>query len=107
MSQEPREQTRFQPVEIQKIDGRLSKLASEKNIPTLVPTSASKVVAARDARSPSKPLTIDVPDYLRTALKVDAARTGVSVRYLVLMALAQDGYDIDVADLIEDGRRLR
>jgi len=107
MSKDPSEQTSFQPVEIEEIDGKLGQLASDKNIPTLVPSAPTQSVEVRKLRSPGKPLTIDVPDYLRIALKVDAAQQGVSVRYMVLTALVEQGYDVEAEDLIEDGRRHR
>jgi len=98
----------FQPVEIDEVDERLAEVAARKNIPSLVAASSAKEpVASTPLRAPSKPLTLDVPDYLRVALKVDAARKGVSVRYLVLTALVEQGFDIEPADLMEDGRRLR
>lgn len=102
----------FQPVEIDEVDARLAVMAERKNIPSMV---ASEVVVTpveeesnpQPVRAPIKPMTIDVPDYLRVALKVDAARKGVSVRYLVLCALVEAGFDVRAEDMMEDGRRLR
>ena len=52
-------------------------------------------------------LSIEVPDYLATDLKIAAARQSVTVRHLVLSALMDAGYDIKAVDMEEDGRRLR
>ena len=54
-----------------------------------------------------RPLSLEVPDYLARELKVKAATEAVTVRYLILSALASAGYRIDDDELEEDGRRLR
>lgn len=54
-----------------------------------------------------RPLSLEVPDYLARELKVRAATEGVTVRFLVLSALAGAGYRVDSDELEEDGRRLR
>lgn len=59
----------------------------------------------RDVRR--RPLSLEVPDYLARELKVKAATESVTVRYLVLTALAAAGYRVDADELEEDGRRLR
>jgi hypothetical protein len=108
MSLETNSAEGFKPVEIEEVDARLAEVAARKSIPSMVATSSAKEpVVSTPLRAPSKPLTLDVPDYLRVALKIDAARKGVSVRYLVLTALVEQGFDVEPADLIEDGRRLR
>ncbi len=54
-----------------------------------------------------RPLSLEVPDYLARELKVKAATEAVTVRFLVLSALADAGYRVDSDELAEDGRRLR
>ncbi|MBI1384705.1 MAG: hypothetical protein GC150_07335 [Rhizobiales bacterium] len=54
-----------------------------------------------------RPLSLEVPDYLARELKVKAATDAVTVRFLVLSALAKAGYRVDPDELEEDGRRLR
>lgn len=54
-----------------------------------------------------RPLSLEVPDYLARELKVKAATEAVTVRFLVLSALADAGYRVDADELAEDGRRLR
>ncbi len=61
-------------------------------------------VAARVRR---RPLSIEVPEYLARELRVKAATDAVTVRFLVLSALVEAGYRVDVSELEEDGRRLR
>lgn len=45
-----------------------------------------------------------LPSYLSKDLKMKAVTDDVSVRFLVMKALRADGFHIDDADLIEDGR---
>lgn len=107
----------FKPVEIDELDRKLAETAARKRIPTL--TSPESLVvkggAVADAVGPvprsttarRKPLSLEVPDYLATELKIRAARDSVTVRHLVLTALVDAGYDIKAVDMDEDGRRLR
>ncbi len=110
----------FQPVEIDLLDEKLSETATRKRIPTLNlatgsvtagehPGGASdKSVAEPQVKpAPRKPLSVEVPDYLATALKVAAAQQSVTVRHLVLNALVDAGFDVRAIDREEDGRRLR
>ncbi len=52
-------------------------------------------------------LKVMVPRELAIMLRQEAAVKGVTVRYLILAALAAQGYDIDLSRIPEDGRRLR
>lgn len=115
MSDTPAE---FRPVEIDELEHRIVQTVARKRIPSL---KVEDVTAKPDEReqgrhgntkpvlkpSPRKPLSLEVPDYLATRLKVDAAEQSVTVRHLVLSALADAGYDIKAIDMDEDGRRLR
>ena len=52
-------------------------------------------------------LKFEVPDEVWIALRQEALNRRVTVRYLVLEALAAKGYSVDLAAVPEDGRRLR
>ena len=52
-------------------------------------------------------LKFEVPDPVWTALRQEALNRRVTVKYLVLEALAEKGYNVDLAAVPEDGRRLR
>jgi hypothetical protein len=52
-------------------------------------------------------LKFEVPDLVWTALRQEALNRRVTVKYLVLEALAAKGYNVDLAAVPEDGRRLR
>lgn len=58
-----------------------------------------------DERTSSLKLEIDDP--LSMALKLEAVRRRVTVKYLVLEALAAKGYPVDLERQPQDGRRLR
>jgi len=52
-------------------------------------------------------MKIEPPDYVWVALKKQAAEKMVSLRYLIMASLRAQGFRIDDAGMIEDGRRLR
>jgi hypothetical protein len=52
-------------------------------------------------------LKIEAPESVWTSLKLEAVRRRVTVRFLILEALARQGYEIDLAHVPQDGRRLR
>lgn len=105
----------FQPVEIDELDRKLSETAARKRIPSMKATKVLQSVGSSEPgtskhpvlTAPRKPLSLEVPDYLATDLKVKAAQQSVTVRHLVLTALVEAGYDIKAVDMEEDGRRLR
>jgi hypothetical protein len=72
--------------------------------PSPEPTHHPGVEVSRVRR---RPLSIEVPEYLARELRVKAASDAVTVRFLVLSALVEAGYRVDVSELEEDGRRLR
>jgi hypothetical protein len=71
-----------------------------------VPTRA-RAAPSPAAGQPGVALKIEVPDVVWAALKMEAVRRRVTVRFLVLEALADRGYEIDLASTPQDGRRLR
>jgi hypothetical protein len=70
---------------------------------------AQKPAAAPEAegsrRSPS--LRIEINDQLWDALRMQALKRRVTVKYLVFEALAAQGFEIDMNAIPEDGRRAR
>jgi hypothetical protein len=62
---------------------------------------------AADSPRRSSALKFDVQDDLWTALRRAAIDRRVTVKYLVLEALSEKGYPVDLAEVPEDGRRLR
>lgn len=52
-------------------------------------------------------LKFEVPDAVWTALRQEALNRRVTVKYLVLEALAAKGYSVDLSIVPEDGRRIR
>lgn len=52
-------------------------------------------------------LKFEVPDQVWTSLRQEALNRRVTVKFLVLEALAAKGYAIDMAAIPEDGRRNR
>lgn len=80
-----------------------------------VPAATSIDPVAQEPKSPFAPvapnkgtaLKFEVPDQVWTALRQEALNRRVTVKYLVLEALAAKGYNVDLAAVPEDGRRLR
>ena len=73
---------------------------------------ASSTPTAQEPKAPIAPvkgtaLKFEVPDTVWTALRQEALNRRVTVKYLVLEALAAKGYNVDLAAVPEDGRRLR
>jgi hypothetical protein len=52
--------------------------------------------------TPLESLRLDLPDYLVRALRVKCAEDKVTNAYLVMKALAADGWHIEEADLVRD-----
>ncbi len=71
--------------------------------------AARKLIAGAEStpRLRMKSAKIELPDYLWIALKKQAAEEMVSLRYVIMAALRAQGFRINEADMIEDGRRLR
>jgi hypothetical protein len=69
----------------------------------------AKVQAPKSPIAPSKgaALKFEVPDEVWTALRQEALNRRVTVKYLVLEALAAKGYNVDLSAVPEDGRRIR
>ena len=80
-----------------------------------IPAVAPAAPTAQEPKAPFAPaapakgtaLKFEVPDTVWTALRQDALNRRVTVKYLVLEALAAKGYNVDLSAVPEDGRRLR
>ncbi len=64
-------------------------------------------LAALDAADRSTSIKFEIDDALSTALKFEAVRRRVTVKYLILEALAAKNFPVDLANQPEDGRRVR
>ena len=85
--------------------------ASAPPEPRSEPPAASDL-KAQEPKSPLAPtkgaaLKFQVPDGVWTALRQEALNRRVTVKYLVLEALAAKGYNINLTAVPEDGRRIR
>ncbi|MGO9483733.1 MAG: hypothetical protein ACLPX9_03980 [Rhodomicrobium sp.] len=121
----------FLSVELDPIDERLETRAAERGIPTLVapkletpafeevPALAMRAAvklrkpAIAKAQAESTPRSrmvltrFELPDYVWIELKKRAAEKMVSLRYILMSCLREQGFTINDADMIEDGRKLR
>ncbi|BAQ50385.1 hypothetical protein [Methylobacterium aquaticum] len=75
-----------------------------------LPAAEAETPAAAPARkmgkgAPVNPLRLEVPKAVWLELKMEAAKREVSVKFLVLEALAAKGYSVDLDEVPEDGRR--
>lgn len=94
-------------------DAALDRVNHQLGVPTLTKPVAN--VAAGEAaparpepvRAPLEKLTIELPAYLADALRREAAGRRTTARHLVMRALRNDGFEVDEADLVADGRRAR
>lgn len=124
----PRPRPRTSPEEAQQLAAASGDLgftrpsnAPEAVVPTPAPALVPPVPESASAQAPKAPLApakapaaakgaalkFEVPDEVWMALRQEALNRRVTVRYLVLEALAAKGYDVDLSIVPEDGRRLR
>ncbi len=122
----------LQPLDDSDIDAAVARHAIARDIPTLMQPNPSRTAKAevrengnagapasmpkatsrpqplRQARPTRRPDQVThnflLPGYLSKELKLKAVTDDVSVRFLVMKALKADGFHIEDADLIEDGR---
>jgi hypothetical protein len=71
-------------------------------VATVAQTPKSPIAPAKEAA-----LKFEVPDEVWVALRQEALNRRVTVKYLVLEALAAKGYKVDISAVPEDGRRIR
>ena len=124
----PRPQARLSAADAARLSEAAADLGFTRPVSVAEPAQgAAKAEAGRPARrapaaraaAPPKPaapepnpgpmasLKIEVPDKAWVSLKLEAVRRRVTVRFLILEALARQGYEIDLAEVPQDGRRLR
>jgi hypothetical protein len=112
----------FQPLEAD-IDDKLEKLALTNGVGTMTKPQAErpqgrevvKPLIRGQKQAPSgatprnrmKNVSLDLPDYVWTELKIRAAQNQTSLRYIIMKALRKDGITIAEADMVEDGRTVR
>jgi hypothetical protein len=72
--------------------------------PSAPPQPADKPSRATGS-SPTRRLTVDVPEYLLKDIKDRSTSKDVTVKYTVVTAFHKAGFHVAAADLIEDGRR--
>ena len=74
---------------------------------TRTKTPAAAAVRPATGDEDDVPLKFDVPRAVWTELRMATIGRRVTIKYLVLEALAAKGYDIDLSKIPEDGRRDR
>ena len=109
----PRPRPRTSPEEAQQLaaatgDLGFTRTSTAPEAPAIEPT----VPRTQGPKSPIAPikgsaLKFEVPDEVWTALRQEALNRRVTVKYLVLEALAAKGYNVDLTAVPEDGRRIR
>lgn len=77
--------------------------------PSTAPIPRPKEQQPKSPITPTKPtsLKFEVPSDVWTELRQEALNRRVTVKYLVLEALSEKGYKIDLSVVPEDGRRNR
>ena len=114
----PRPRPRTSPEEAQQLAASASDLGFDRA--SSAPEAASAETAppepvsakAQDPKCPiaqvkGSALKFEVPDEVWMALRQEALNRRVTVKYLVLEALAAKGYNVDLSAVPEDGRRIR
>lgn len=80
---------------------------TQAEAPTQTPQPTAQAPKAPLAPVKGAALKFEVPDAVWTALRQEALNRRVTVKYLVLEALAAKGYSVDLSAVPEDGRRIR
>jgi hypothetical protein len=95
-------------------DAALDRVNNQLGVPTLTKPAANAVAAPRVSdvpatpeRAPLEKLTIELPRYLADALRRAAVEQRTTARHLVMLALRKNGFEVQDADLVPDGRRAR
>jgi hypothetical protein len=109
----PRPRPRTSPEEAQQLAAATGDLGFTR--PSVAPevlTTKPVITENQAPKSPIAPakgaaLKFEVPDEVWIALRQEALNRRVTVKYLVLEALAAKGYNVDLSAVPEDGRRIR
>ncbi len=75
--------------------------------PEPAPASPNPPLPKRASAQKDPALKFSIPEEVWTELRQRALDERVTVKFLVLRALARDGFAIDLDNLPEDGRRVR
>ncbi|MCZ8323114.1 MAG: hypothetical protein O9296_16270 [Novosphingobium sp.] len=113
----PEKPNRFRPIAVplDVDDAALDRVNVQLGVPTMTKPVASPKPSPRptveapilpDRNSPEK-LTIELPRYLADAIRRVAVEQRTTARHLVMLALRRNGFEVDEADLVPDGRRAR
>lgn len=89
------------------LDGAVAEDASAQDAPPQDASPEEIPVKQAGPAPRASSLKFEVPDQVWFALRQEALNRRVTVRYLVLEALAAKGYAVDLSAVPEDGRRLR
>jgi hypothetical protein len=113
----PRPRPRTSPEEAQQLAAATSDLGFTRALTApearqQAPTAESVATIAQAPKNPvahtkGTALKFEVPDEVWIALRQEALNRRVTVKYLVLEALAAKGYNVDLSAVPEDGRRIR
>lgn len=112
----------FKAIDFKQITSAVESFAKDEGVPGLIypahapaeeaspsPQAPPRAKPAQQptlaSSSPVKRLAVDLPVYLMKALGDRAHAQDVTVRYLILKALQNDGYVVQAQDLKADGRR--
>ena len=110
----PRPRPRTSPEEAQQLAAATSDLgftraSTAPESPTFDEPIATIAQAPKSSVAATKvtALKFEVPDEVWVALRQEALNRRVTVKYLVLEALAAKGYNVNLSAVPEDGRRIR
>ncbi|MGE4129905.1 MAG: hypothetical protein AB7E80_17225, partial [Hyphomicrobiaceae bacterium] len=91
-------------------DSELDRINATLGVPTMTRPPREQPAAvplAAPLAAIQEKLTIEVPEYLMTAVRRAALDQRSSIRHVVMQALRQDGFEIAESDMVPDGRRSR
>ena len=86
-------------------------IAAQRNTPPANDAERSEAPPRQSPKAKATPrtrwgrATVELPEYLIEAMKLEAVKAKSSVRHIVMTALRKEGYKINDADMIEDGRK--
>lgn len=103
---------RFRPIAgpLDVDDAALDRVNSQLGVPTMTKPAAlpqPALAGSLPERAAPEKLTIELPRYLADAIRRAAAEQRTTARHLVILALRAQGFEVDDADLVPDGRRAR
>jgi len=89
-------------------DEQIEAFAARKGMPTMLrPVAETPIPVAEVKDAVLRRVTLNIPDYVAKQLQGRAVDGRCTVRHVIMSALQRDGIEIDEADMVSDGRRLR